>query len=310
MRRYRSLMADNARWEGFKFRDGDIVISTPPKCGTTWMQTICALLVFQDPDLPAPLAQLSPWVDMQTARIDDVIATFEAQRHRRIIKSHTPLDGLPQDERVTYITVGRDPRDAGVSWDNHFENLNLGAVIGARAAAVGLDDLGELMPDGPPDHPEDPVARFWAWVEDDTSLEAAHSGLPGLVHHLDTFWRRRDEPNILLFHYADLLEDLDGEMRRLAASLGITVDDGRWPALVEAATFDHMRGNHRRFAPQMDVEGFWNDSAQFFRQGSSGQWRSFMNEADENRYWARISGMAPDDLIAWVHAGWRGLPTG
>ncbi|MGH3792933.1 MAG: hypothetical protein ACRDRU_08120 [Pseudonocardiaceae bacterium] len=58
--RYRSFAADSIRWEGFPFRDGDIVISTPSKCGTTWTQMMCALLVFQTPDLPQPLIELSP----------------------------------------------------------------------------------------------------------------------------------------------------------------------------------------------------------------------------------------------------------
>jgi hypothetical protein len=43
-------MHDSARWEDFRFRPGgDLVITTPAKCGTTWMQTICGLLIFQDP---------------------------------------------------------------------------------------------------------------------------------------------------------------------------------------------------------------------------------------------------------------------
>ena len=41
--RYRNLVFDSARWEGFTFRGDDIVISTPAKCGTTWTQMICAL---------------------------------------------------------------------------------------------------------------------------------------------------------------------------------------------------------------------------------------------------------------------------
>src|SRR4029077_16572391 len=124
-RRYRNVIMDSQRWDGFEFRDDDIVISTPAKCGTTWMQMLCALLVFQTADLPRPLTELSPWVDMQTAARDDVVAKLEAQTHRRFIKSHTPLDGLPYDERVTYISVGRDPRDVALSWDNHFANMNL-----------------------------------------------------------------------------------------------------------------------------------------------------------------------------------------
>src|SRR5204863_157457 len=102
---YRGVVSDNARWDGFEFRDGDIVISTPAKCGTTWMQMMCALLIFQDPELPRPLTELSPWVDVQTDTVENVFASLAAQQHRRFIKSHTPLDGLPDDERVTYIGV-------------------------------------------------------------------------------------------------------------------------------------------------------------------------------------------------------------
>ena len=53
--RYRSIVADSTRWEDFPFREGDIVISPPSKCGTTWTQMICALLVFQTPDSPGRL---------------------------------------------------------------------------------------------------------------------------------------------------------------------------------------------------------------------------------------------------------------
>jgi hypothetical protein len=42
---YQTIGADSARWDGFMFRPDDIVISTPAKCGATWMQTICALEV-------------------------------------------------------------------------------------------------------------------------------------------------------------------------------------------------------------------------------------------------------------------------
>ena len=38
---------DSIRWQRFSARAGDIIISTPPKSGTTWMQMICALLIFQ-----------------------------------------------------------------------------------------------------------------------------------------------------------------------------------------------------------------------------------------------------------------------
>ena len=38
VRRYEASMYDSNRWDGFELRPGDIIISTPPKCGTTWTQ--------------------------------------------------------------------------------------------------------------------------------------------------------------------------------------------------------------------------------------------------------------------------------
>ncbi|MEY2431381.1 MAG: aryl sulfotransferase [Acidimicrobiaceae bacterium] len=302
LRRYRSLLADSQRWEGFEFRDGDIVISTPSKCGTTWMQMICALLVFQDPELSGPLTKLSPWMDVQTDTIDNVRAALDAQTHRRFIKTHTPFDGLPHDERVTYISVGRDLRDAGLSWDNHFRNMNLEVVLNARVEAVGMDDIAELIPDALPDPSSELIERFWHWVDHDGRQSEGFSGLKAALHHLSTFWEHRDDDNVALFHYADLKADLEREMRRLASILNIQVPEEKWPRLVTAATFDRMRDRAEQLAPQVSVDGFWNDSARFFNEGSSGQWRSLLNDDDVARYEARARSLAPPDLIDWVHA--------
>src|SRR6187431_1814917 len=95
MRRYRGFMADSARWERFAFRPDDVIISTPSKCGTTWMQNIVGMLVLDRTDLGAPISSLSPWLDMLIRTDEDVFGLLEAQRHRRFIKTHTPLDGLP-----------------------------------------------------------------------------------------------------------------------------------------------------------------------------------------------------------------------
>src|SRR3978361_433984 len=124
LRRYQSSEEDSARWERFVGRPGDIVISTRSKCGTTWMQMVCALLVFQSSDLPAPLSALSPWLDWLVTPWEEVSPRLAAQRHRRFIKTHTPLDGIPFDPRVTYIVVARHPLDAAVSLYHQGDNLD------------------------------------------------------------------------------------------------------------------------------------------------------------------------------------------
>jgi len=303
--RHRNIIMDSARWDGLPLRDDDIIIATPSKCGTTWTQMICALLIFQDPQLPAPLTELSPWVDVQTRAVDKVHAQLATQQHRRFMKTHSPFDCIPNDPRVTYICVGRDPRDVAISWDNHFNNLDFASVMTLRMNE-GADDLAELMAQGPPPMPpDDPVERFWLWIDEDADTP---SSLKDTMHHLQTFWDRRDDANVVLLHYADLKADLEGEMRGLATRLGIDVPEDRWPARVEAAHFSRMKERAADLAPQV-TDKFWNASGEFFKSGTSGQWQALLSDADQARYEARIRTLASDDLIAWVHSGRGALDT-
>src|SRR5262249_58154642 len=47
---YRTWMIDSRRWSAYRPRSGDVIIATYPKCGTTWMQRIVGLLIFQSPE--------------------------------------------------------------------------------------------------------------------------------------------------------------------------------------------------------------------------------------------------------------------
>jgi aryl sulfotransferase len=304
--RYQSFLTDSARWEGFQFRPGDIIISTPAKCGTTWTQMICALLIFQAPELPRSLDLLSPWLEMRLRRRRDVFDLYEAQTHRRFIKSHTPLDGLPADERVTYICVGRDPRDVALSWNAHMNNLDFDAMFMALGTAIEPDDYFEAPRVPPTFTDERDAIRYW--VDDPTPPEESAMSLAGLVHHLAGFWAVRDRDDVVLLHYDDLQTDLEGEMRRLADRLGIAVLEERWPALVKAASFDEMRRRADRSAPDT-ANRIWKSTADFFHRGTSGQWEDLFDADLAAHYEARVRELAAPDLVAWLHPrGDGGVP--
>ena len=194
--RYRSIIADSVRWDGFVFRPGDVVISTPPKSGTTWTQMLCALVIFDGPAFPAALGEVSPWLDNCIRPLAEVTAAYAAQTHRRVIKTHTPLDGLPRHADAMYLVVGRDPRDVAISYEHHAANLDFAHFLALRAAAVGNDDLAELPQRRVPS--EDPVERFRTFVVDETHVSPP--SLASVLRHLDTGWQRRREPNVSLFH--------------------------------------------------------------------------------------------------------------
>jgi hypothetical protein len=292
-RRYQSHDEDSARWLGFPFRDGDIVISTRSKTGTTWVQMICALLVFQQPRLPAPLAELSPWLDHLIAPREQVYGQLAAQEHRRFIKTHTPLDGIPSDPRVTYLVTARHPLDVAVSLYHHSGNID-------RARLRRL--LGEPEPATP--RPSLPSLHDWllGWIADDSDPAGNLDSLPGFMWHLSGAWARREDPNVLLVHYDDLSADLAGQMRWLAGRLGITVPEAAWPALVQAATFANMRASADRFVP---TAGVFKSNAAFFRRGTSGAGRELLSDAELAAYAGRAASLAPPDMLAWLHAPTR-----
>lgn len=296
--RYRSFIYDSARWSGFEHRPGDIIITTPPKCGTTWMQNIVAMLVLGTTDFHRPVAELSPWLDQVIRPLNEVLADLDAMDRRRFIKSHTPLDGLEWRDDVTYVVVFRDPRDAAVSWEHHFQNLDHDRVLALRAEAHGLDDLAELPSMSEPI--QDPVERWWAYMTSRAPRPEFASNLELYARHAAATWDRRLEPNVVLVHYADLQQDLDGEMRRIAKRLGIEVAEQRWPELVEAASFSSMKARAGALVP--NAGEVWVDEQGFFHRGTSGQWRELVGEGVEEQYWPIVRELIPDDeLLSWLH---------
>ncbi|HEX6246729.1 MAG TPA: sulfotransferase domain-containing protein [Nocardioidaceae bacterium] len=288
LRRYVSPEEDSARWRGFPFRDGDIVISTRSKSGTTWMQMICALLVFRTTDLPRPLAELSPWLDWLVTPRDEVYAMLAAQAHRRFIKTHTPLDGVPSRPGVTYVVVARHPLDMAVSLYHQSANLD-------RRRIAELTGRPER------ERPPRPPLEEWLveWVEDDPDPREELDSLPGVMHHLTDAWVRRSAGNVVLVHYDDLRTDLEGQMRLLADRFGIDVPDALVTDLVAAASFDRMRARADLLVP--DRRGVLKSPSAFFRQGGSGEGRTRLTPAQQERYDERAAGLAPPDLLSWLH---------
>jgi aryl sulfotransferase len=298
--RYRGRVYDSARWQGFVFRADDIVITTPPKCGTTWTQMICALLILQRTTFDRPLGEISPWIDMQTRSRAEMIADLDAQTHRRFIKTHTPLDGLPWDDRVTYICVARDPRDVALSSANHNVNMDMDAF------AAAVEKAGDALGPPPAAATAEPDAemsdhdRFFAWVDNDSAPTELGSSLLRTLRHVESFWDVRDRPNVIMLHYDDLKADLGGQMRALAQRLGIDVPEALWPQLIEAATFENMRANADAVAPETSA-ALWHDNQRFFNKGISGQWRELLDDDDLRRYDARVAELVDPEFAAWIH---------
>lgn len=286
-----TVLEDSRRWRSIGLRPDDIVISTPPKCGTTWTQGIVASLLWSGRDLPETLGQVSPWIDMRASPIDELAHRVAAQDHRRFLKSHSRADALAIDSDVTYVVVYRDVRDALVSWANHRGGMHPEIVEGcnALAAADGVD----------------PWPPRWSGDFDDLldEWEPAHS--PAL--HLASWWPLRHESNVVFVHYNDLKADLPGEMHRLATRLGIDVDDSDWADVVDRCRLDRMRES---VAASGGLDFLFDGGVdRFFFKGTNGRWADLLTGAQVERC-IGLSAELPADAAAWLEhgslaLGWR-----
>jgi hypothetical protein len=297
VRHYHGVFADSARWERFAFRPGDVVITTPSKSGTTWMQTIVGMLLHDTTDLGVPISELSPWLDMKLRTDEQVFRILDDQRGRRFIKTHTPLDGVPRRDDVTYIAVIRHPLDIALSDRDHAENVDTERAFALLRAASGEPEHWHRE-----DAPEDP-AEYLRWFVDNT-IEPTGSGPYGLADYANqvrTYWDARDAPNVHLFHYRDMWADLDGEMRDVAATLEVVIEEARWPAFVEAATLDSMRSRASLSAPDAHI-GMWRSPERFFRVGGTRDWASLLTEDDLAHFSHRLRSLT-GEAAEWVLNG-------
>jgi aryl sulfotransferase len=298
-RDYRTWIIDSRRWKRFRPRPTDIVIATYPKCGTTWMQRIVDLLVFQTVQ-PRPIMEISPWVDRRFPEpIEALLARIEAQDHRRFVKSHLPFDGLPIYDEVKYIHVARDGRDACLSFHNHVLGFTAQALDELDRTGLGDDTIRRPYPR----IGADPAQYFHRWLKE--SAVAGHQdGLPAMsfFHFERSWWEQQHRSNVLLVHYNDLKADLAGEMRRIADFLDIPVAPDIWPGLVEAAGFEAMRRDGTALMGSVATM-FRGGGSRFFHKGTNERWRTVFREEDLLIYEAKAEANFSRACRAWLANG-------
>src|SRR5205085_1059533 len=263
---YRHFISDTHRWQHFRHRPGDIFVCTPPKCGTTWTQTIVAMLLFKDGNMPGTVIDMAPWFDARFYPVDELAARLDAQTHRRSIKTHTAADGIPWRPDASYIVVGRDGRDAFMSFVNHMASMRPEKIAELIESAVAEGIVFEAMP--PPD---DIHEMFAGWIANGN-----------LFHLLATFWEHKDEANVLLVHYDDLKADLESEVRRIAAFLGIVIDESQLPGILERCSFAWMKTNSERIGDFGEL--FAGGGQSFFFKGTNGRWQSVVKGEELAEY--------------------------
>jgi aryl sulfotransferase len=289
---YQNHTIDSTRWDPFQPRPDDIIVATPYKAGTTWMQNIVLHLIFQDL-APRSIFEIAPWLDSRPRPLDEVVSRLEAQTHRRCIKTHLPLDGLPYFSQVKYIVVGRDARDVFMSLWNHHSNYTPDVYERVNNTP---GRVGDPMPPC-----TETIREFWHhWISRGW-FEWESEGYPywSNLRHIQTWWNYRHLPNILLVHYNDLLETLEVEIRRIADYLEIEVSQKTLTSIANLVRFSSMKQYAQQLIP--DADNAWKGGAQtFINKGTNGRWREVLTDEDLGMYAAAVARELTPECAYWL----------
>ena len=291
LRDYKGHVTNTDVWSDFRLRPDDVIVDTPPKCGTTWMLNIVMMLIHGRAVPDAGGHQHAPWIDCNFRDRKEIAAFLDGLERRRCIKSHTPMDGIPFGPGPTYITVYRHPVDVHFSLRTHAGNMK-------------EDWLAYMFP-------EDEREGFRRFL--DAPLTASGTDdltLASMAHHYLQAKQRQDRGDVHFFHYADMTRDAAGQIDRLAGILDIPAPPSLVDEIAEATSFSSMRKASENSERRFHKDTPFHDLADFYASGTSGKWHGRLTERDMADYSARFAELLPPEDVAWLEWGVSGTQQG
>ena len=214
------------------------------KAGTTWLLQIATQLAHRGqaefdnihyavpwPDSPTPFAKL-------IIPLDDSSPQALSPTGLRVIKTHFAFDRVPYSKDARYIALVRDPKDAIVSGYHFVRSLFMGPMM--------------------------PSVQHWAelFMTDD-----APSG--PWAAHVDSYWRRRSEPNVLFLTYEQMRADPRAAIETMSGFMGLDLSAQELDVVQDRSSFKSMKRDEAKFSAGQIVP--WSSpEGSLIRRGAGG----------------------------------------
>jgi len=105
--------------------------------------------------------------------------------------------------------------------------------------------------------------------------------------------------NIQFFHYADMLADPKGEIKRMADFLDIEVSDEALTAIVQHTDLSAMRQRNAKSGPSK----VFKEGHNFYFKGTNGHWKNVLSTEELAMYEESASKVLTPDCRAWLEQG-------
>jgi Sulfotransferase domain len=236
--------AQDSCFADYKPTGHDVFACVGFKSGTTWLLQIAVQIAYLGQAEFDNIHSVVAWPDAagpfrrRTVPLADDSPVRRAPTQLRIVKTHLEQQLVPYASKARYLVMVRDPKDVIVSGYHFIRSLLLGPLMPSVRHWVELSLSGDL-PSG-----------SWA-------------------RHVASYWRVRNEPNVLFLTYEDLSADPAGVIQQIARFMNVDLDAEQLKSVMRAATFEEMRRLNDRFDPGRVVP--WGKAHSMLRKGRPGE---------------------------------------
>ncbi|XP_061445813.1 sulfotransferase 1B1-like isoform X2 [Rhineura floridana] len=246
--------------ENFQARPDDLLISTYPKAGTTWVQEIVDLIrACGDVEKAqrAPTYIRIPFLEIcSPPPVPSGVDMLVDAPSPRVIKTHLPFQLVPKsfwEKNCKVIYVARNAKDNLVSYF-FFDQFNL-----TQPEPGPWDAYVKKFMEG--------KVAWGSWYD-----------------HVRRYWDERGNHRILYLFYEDMKEDLAREVHRVKDFLEVDLPEDIVEKIVHHTSFQTMKNNPMANYETIPSNIFDKTKGNFMRKGEVGDWKNYFTVAQREEF--------------------------
>jgi len=273
-----SPLHEPAILSNFTARPTDVLITTPPKAGTTWMQQILHQLRTGGDSTFTSIDSVVPWLEIQreVKTWQAILQHFESLPEPRVFKTHCTAEQTPGIGTANIILTSRDPRDCCVSFYHHLMNMTEEARTNKQIPCPTSFD----------EHVEQWL-EFEAWYR-----------------NVQSWWPYFEHPKVLWLRYQDMKQDIEPCIDKITEFLKWDITTKQKEKVLEYISFDWMKAHDEKFSGQggsSKTQTF--KPGKFIRQGKVGKYKDLMSTEQEQRILEKAKAMLEPECLKFLELG-------
>jgi len=265
----------------FKPRNSDVLITTAPKAGTTWMQQILYQLKSGGDANFSNIFQVVPWLEFPSKYVtsQQKLKEYEAMSGPRLLKTHctylqTPGTCPPTAETNTarIVLTSRDPRDCCVSFYHHMMSM----TVNAR------EYYGMQVP-----------ASFDVYFEEWMEFASWYN-------NVESWWPHINDKNVLWLRYEDMVDDLGNNIQRLLTFLQWKLTPEQLRCVTDHCSFTWMKAHSDKFILKLQNGEPEFKPGGFIRKGKVGDHKNLLTEKQEQCIIEEAHNRLPQECLQFL----------